>query len=168
MAERVNLHRLIHVKLLVVAVGHRMPAWVDAGFDEYAKRMPREAPLRLVEVKPEPRGEATPVERLTEAEGKRIRSALPAGCFKVVLDERGRNCTTRELSQRMESWQMDGRHVAFVIGGADGLAPALAREADWLWSLSPLTLPHGLVRVVVAEQLYRAWSITKNHPYHRE
>jgi 23S rRNA (pseudouridine1915-N3)-methyltransferase len=167
-AEHAKLHRLSHVKLFVVAVGHRMPAWVDAGFDEYARRMPREAPLRLVEVKPEPRGEATPVERLTETEGKRIRLALPAGCFKVVLDERGRPSTTRELAQRIESWQMDGRDVAFVIGGADGLAPAVTREADWLWSLSPLTLPHGLVRVVVAEQLYRAWSITKNHPYHRE
>jgi 23S rRNA (pseudouridine1915-N3)-methyltransferase len=121
-----------------------------------------------MEVKPEPRGEAIPVERLTEAEARRIRAALPAGSFKVVLDERGRGCTTRELSQRLESWQMEGRDVAFLIGGADGLAPGLSREADWLWSLSPLTLPHGLARVVVAEQLYRAWSITKNHPYHRD
>lgn len=145
-----------------------MPAWVDAGFDEYARRMPRDAPVTLVEVKPEPRAESTPLKRLIEAEGRRIRSALPAACFKVVLDERGRGCTTRELSRRLESWQMDGRDVAFVIGGADGLAPALQREADWLWSLSPLTLPHGLVRVLVAEQLYRAWSITRNHPYHRE
>ncbi len=156
------------MKLVVVAVGQRMPAWVDAGFEEYVRRMPRGAPVRLVEVKPEPRGEATPVERLTEAEARRIRSALPPGCLKVVLDERGRGSTTRELSQRLESWQMDGRDVAFVIGGADGLASALVHEADWLWSLSPLTLPHGLVRVIVAEQLYRAWSITRNHPYHRE
>lgn len=130
--------------------------------------MPKEAPVTLVRVKPEPRGEGTPVARLMEAEARRIRSAVPAGCLKVVLDERGRSATTRELSQRMESWQMDGRDVAFVIGGADGLAQALQREADWLWSLSPLTLPHGLVRVIVAEQLYRSWSITKNHPYHRE
>jgi 23S rRNA (pseudouridine1915-N3)-methyltransferase len=130
--------------------------------------MPKEIPVRLVEVKAEPRGEATPVERLTDAEARRIRSALPAGCLKVLLDERGRGSTTRELSQRLETWQMEGRDVAFVIGGADGLAPAFVREADWLWSLSPLTLPHGLVRVVVAEQLYRAWSIMRNHPYHRE
>lgn len=145
-----------------------MPAWVAAGFDEYSRRMPREAPIALLQVKAEPRGESTPVDRLVDAECRRIGSALPPGCFKVVLDERGRGCTTRELSQRLESWQMDGRDIAFVIGGADGLAPALIREADWLWSLSPLTLPHGLVRVIVAEQLYRAWSITKNHPYHRE
>jgi 23S rRNA (pseudouridine1915-N3)-methyltransferase len=156
------------LKLVVIAVGQRMPAWVDAGFQEYVRRMPREAPVRLVEVKPEPRGEATPVERLTEAEARRIRSALPAGCLRVVLDERGRGSTTRELSRRLESWQMDGRDVAFVIGGPDGLAPVLVREAEWLWSLSPLTLPHGLVRVIVAEQLYRAWSVTQNHPYHRE
>jgi 23S rRNA (pseudouridine1915-N3)-methyltransferase len=156
------------LKLLVVAVGQRMPAWVAAGFEEYSRRMPREAPVALLQIKPEPRGESTPVDRLIEAEGRRIRSALPPGCFKVALDERGRGCTTRELSQRLESWQMGGRDVAFVIGGADGLSPTLTREADWLWSLSSLTLPHGLVRVVVAEQLYRAWSITRNHPYHRE
>ena len=156
------------MKFLVVAVGHRMPAWVDAGFEEYAKRMPRDAPLRLVEVKAEPRAEQEAVDRITEAEAKRIAAAVPKGALTVVLDERGKACTTRELARRMESWQADGRDVAFVIGGADGLAQDLRRDADWLWSLSPLTLPHGLVRVVVAEQLYRAWSILKNHPYHRD
>jgi 23S rRNA (pseudouridine1915-N3)-methyltransferase len=158
------------LKLLVVAVGHRMPAWVDAGFEEYARRMPREAPLKLVEVKPEPRGEqeGRSVARLTESEGKRIAAALPKGALKIVLDERGRTCTTRELAQRMAAWQMEGRDVAFVIGGADGLSPAVKRSADFLWSLSPLTLPHGLARVVLAEQLYRAHTILKNHPYHRE
>ena len=145
-----------------------MPAWIDAGFEEYARRMPRTLPMRLTEVKPEPRGEAAPVSRLKDAEAKRIGAALPAGCFKVVLDERGRTCTTRELAQRISNWQMEGRDVAFVIGGADGLAPALKSDADWLWSLSPLTLPHGLVRVVLAEQLYRAVAILGNHPYHRE
>ena len=145
-----------------------MPAWVDAAFDEYAKRMPREMPVRLVEIKPEPRVEVTSVERLREAEGRRIQMASPPASFKVVLDERGRTCATRELAQRLEAWQMDGRDVAFVIGGPDGLSPAVRREADWLWSLTPLTLPHGLVRVVLAEQLYRACAILKNHPYHRE
>ena len=145
-----------------------MPAWIAAGYEEYARRMPRTLPLRLLEVKPEPRGAATPVERLTDAEAKRIDAALPADCFRAVLDERGRTCTTRELAQRIDGWQMEGRDVAFVIGGADGLAPALREAADWRWSLSPLTLPHGLVRVIVAEQLYRAASILSNHPYHRE
>lgn len=156
------------MKLSVLAIGHRMPAWISAGFQEYAQRMPKEAAFRLIEIKPEPRSASTPVARLTQAEAKRIRAAFPADCFKVVLDERGSSCTTRELAQRIESWQMEGRDVAFVIGGADGLADTIQREADWLWSLSGLTLPHGLVRVLVAEQLYRAYSILQNHPYHRD
>jgi len=155
------------LKLLVVAVGQRMPAWIDAGFDEYAKRMPREASLTLREIRAEPRADGAPVERAVQAEAKRIRAALPADALGVVLDERGKTCTTRELARRVERWLTEGRDVAFVIGGADGLADDMRRDADWLWSLSPLTLPHGLVRVVVAEQLYRAWTILKNHPYHR-
>jgi 23S rRNA (pseudouridine1915-N3)-methyltransferase len=152
----------------MVAVGQRMPAWVEAGFDDYARRMPREAALELVQIKPEPRATATPVERLTAAEGKRIRAALPDGCYKVVLDERGQTCTTKALAERLQDWQMNGRDVAFVIGGPDGHDPAIRRDADWLWSLSSLTLPHALVRVLVAEQLYRAALILKNHPYHRD
>jgi 23S rRNA (pseudouridine1915-N3)-methyltransferase len=155
------------LKLVVLAVGHRMPAWIAAGFAEYAKRMPKEAALSLIELKPEPRTPRASTARLTENEAKRIRAALPERAYKVALDERGRACTTRELAQRLESWLMQGRDVAFVIGGADGLHPDVRKEADWLWSLSPLTLPHGLVRVIVAEQVYRAWSLTKNHPYHR-
>ena len=145
-----------------------MPAWIAAGFEEYARRMPRTLPLRLVEIRPEPRGAATPVARLMEAEAKRIRAALPADCVTVVLDERGRACTTRELAQRLEQWQAESRDLAFIVGGADGLDPALRSDAHSLWSLSPLTLPHGLVRVIVAEQLYRAVSILGNHPYHRD
>ena len=157
------------MKLFVVAVGHRMPAWVDAGYEEYAKRMPREAPLKLVEVKAEPRtDEGGSVERITEAEARRVKSAIPQGALKVVLDERGKLLSTKDLAARIESWQMDGRDVAFVIGGADGLAASVKSDADVMWALSPLTLPHGLVRVVLAEQVYRAWSILRNHPYHRE
>lgn len=157
------------MKFLIVAVGHRMPAWVDAGFEEYAKRLPREAPLKLLEVKAEPRtDDGGNVERLTEAEARRLKAAIPKGAFKVVLDERGRTFGTRDLASRIEGWQMEGRDVAFVIGGADGLADTVKRDADVMWSLSPLTLPHGLVRVVLAEQIYRAWTILRNHPYHRE
>ena len=145
-----------------------MPAWVDAGFEEYAKRMPREAAIALSQVKAEPRAEETSTERIMEAEAKRIAAAVPKGAIKVVLDERGKMMTTRELATRIEGWQMEGRDVAFVIGGADGLAPAIKRDADVMWSLSALTLPHGLVRVVLAEQLYRAFSLLRNHPYHRE
>ncbi|MGZ8155569.1 MAG: 23S rRNA (pseudouridine(1915)-N(3))-methyltransferase RlmH [Burkholderiales bacterium] len=158
------------MKLLVVAVGHKAPAWIDAGFAEYAGRMPREARIKMIGIKPEARGEnerAAGVKRVTEAEAKRIAAALPSDCVKVVLDERGVGCTTEDVARRLGAWQIEGRDVAFVIGGADGVSETLKREADFLWSLSGLTLPHALVRVIVAEQLYRAVSILKGHPYHR-
>lgn len=155
------------MKLLIIAVGQRMPAWIAAGFDEYARRMPREAPVQLIEVKPEPRSGSSDLARLMAAEAKRIAAALPPAAVRIALDERGRMWSTRELAERLAAWQMDGRDVAFMIGGADGLDGALRRQADFQWSLSSLTLPHGLVRVIVAEQLYRAQSILKNHPYHR-
>jgi 23S rRNA (pseudouridine1915-N3)-methyltransferase len=159
------------MKLIVVAVGHRMPEWVNLGFDEYARRMPREMPVVLKPVKPEPRaGESSEAatRRVVEAEGRRIAAALPRDCMRVALDERGTSCTTRELASLLERWRMSGRDVAFIIGGADGLAAGFKRDADMLWSLSPLTLPHGLARVVLGEQIYRAYSILTNHPYHRE
>jgi 23S rRNA (pseudouridine1915-N3)-methyltransferase len=158
------------VRLLVVAVGHRAPAWIDAGFAEYARRMPKEARLELVSIRPEPRGSdsARPAgaKRIRDAEAKRIAAALPARCFTVVLDQRGRSCTTEALASRLGEWQSRG-DVAFVIGGADGLAENLVGTADFRWSLSELTLPHALVRVILAEQLYRAVSIRKGLPYHR-
>jgi 23S rRNA (pseudouridine1915-N3)-methyltransferase len=158
------------MKFHVVAVGHRMPAWIGAGFEEYARRMPRDARLALTEIKPENRGSgaAPAVGRILQAEHKRILGALPAGCYKVVLDESGKAFSTRQLAANIARWRETGRDIAFIIGGADGTAAALKREADMLWSLSPLTLPHALVRVVLAEQLYRAMSILNNHPYHRE
>jgi 23S rRNA (pseudouridine1915-N3)-methyltransferase len=159
------------VKLSVIAVGHRMPAWIETGFNEYAKRMPRDMALNLTELKPEPRpanAGAAGVAKAVEAEAKRIAAATPKGAQTVVLDETGKLVTTRELAQRLARWREGGRDVAFVIGGADGTSTAAKKNADWLWSLSPLTLPHGLARVVLAEQLYRAVSILANHPYHRE
>lgn len=159
------------MKFLAVAVGHKMPTWVRAGFEEYARRMPRDAPLTLKEIKPAGRGRAAgagAIERLLQAEHERIAAALPGRCRKVVLDERGVGLTTRQLAERIARWRGLGSDVAFIIGGADGTAAALKEEADLLWSLSPLTLPHGLVRVVLAEQLYRAVSILSGHPYHRE
>lgn len=159
------------MKFLAVAVGHKMPAWINAGFEEYARRMPREARLALIEIKPEVRsgraGAAT-VQRMLQAEHKRISAALPAGCCRVVLDEHGKSFSTRQLADRITRWREAGRDVAFIVGGADGTAAALKERADLLWSLSPLTLPHGLVRIVLAEQLYRAVSILSGHPYHRE
>lgn len=144
-----------------------MPAWVDAGFDEFARRMPRELPLGLVEVKAEPRA-GKPVEALMAAEEARLRSALPARSHWVALDERGADLTTRELAQRLGQWQAEGDDVAFLIGGPDGLSTALKAQAHESLRLSSLTLPHALVRVMLAEALYRAWSVTRNHPYHRE
>jgi 23S rRNA (pseudouridine1915-N3)-methyltransferase len=156
------------VKLSVLAVGHRMPDWVTAGFEEYARRMPREMPLQLKELKPAQRSAAGDTARWLQAEAERINAAAPAGLLRVALDERGRSFPTRILAEHLERWRGDGRDVAFIIGGADGLAPELKTGAGLLWSLSPLTLPHGLVRVVLAEQLYRAASMLAGHPYHRE
>jgi 23S rRNA (pseudouridine1915-N3)-methyltransferase len=154
------------VRFLVVAVGHRMPAWVDAGFAEYAGRMPRDARVELAALKPAPRG--GPLKRVLETEGERVLAAIPARCYKVALDERGKLLDTMELARRIAGWQNAGRDVAIVIGGADGLSESVKKSTDLAWSLSPLTLPHGLARVLLAEQLYRAVSILHNHPYHRE
>lgn len=156
------------MKLVVAAVGVRMPAWVDAGFAEYAKRMPREMPLLLAEVKPEPRSSGKPVAVLMAAEAERLRAALPSRCRRVILDERGSDLTTRALAERLSGWAAEGDDVAFLIGGPDGLDPGIKGEANETLRLSSLTLPHGMVRVILAEALYRAASLAKGHPYHRE
>lgn len=145
-----------------------MPGWVSEAYAEYAKRMPREARIELIEIKPEKRAGGKTTEQVYEAERGRIEAALPAACEVVALDERGQTWSTLELADMMKNWMQGGRDVAFIIGGADGLHPDLKRRARHLWSLSRLTLPHGLVRVVLAEQLYRAMSVIHNHPYHRE
>ena len=155
------------MKLLVCAVGTRMPAWVDAAFEEFAKRMPRELPLLFTEVRPEPRS-GKPVDALLAAEESRIRAALPQRARIIALDERGDEATTRDLAARLERWQTEGDDVAFLIGGPDGLAPGLKRDARESLRLSSLTLPHALARVLLAEAIYRAWSLTRNHPYHRD
>jgi len=160
------------VKLHVVAVGHKPPAWVAAGFEEYARRMPRSARIDLIEVKPAPRGHQTPsealVSRVLAEEKSRIFAAIPSGCVKIALDERGKQLSTAELARRLDGWMEGGRDVAFVIGSADGLDRDLKAGADLLLSLSAMTLPHALVRVLLAEQLYRAVSLIQNHPYHRD
>ena len=156
------------MKLFVVAVGHRMPAWVEAGFDEFARRMPRELPLQLIEVKAEPRTSGKTVEAMMAAEAARIEAALPPRCRRVILDERGADLGTQALSRRLEAWQGEGQDVALIVGGPDGLAPALKAAAQEAIRLSSLTLPHALVRPLLAEALYRAWTVLRNHPYHRE
>lgn len=155
------------MQLLIAAVGHRMPAWIEAGFQEYAKRLPADCRLVLKEIRPADRSSGRNAETLMAQEAQRIEAALPKGARLVALDERGKDWSTLQLAEHLSSWQRDGRDVAFVIGGADGLAPDLKGKADTLLRLSSLTLPHGMVRVILAEQLYRAWSILQNHPYHR-
>lgn len=155
------------MKLAVLAVGHRQPAWVDEGCAEYLKRMPRELSASVTEIKPETRGSKTR-QQLLAAEKTRIRDALPPGCRLVVLDEKGDDLTTLKLARRLEAWMQDGRDVALLIGGADGLDEEFKQQADDRLRLSSLTLPHGMARLLLCEQLYRAVSVLKNHPYHRE
>jgi len=155
------------MRLSVLAVGHRQPAWVNDGCAEYLKRMSLELPASTTEIKPEPRGSKTRAQLLAAKKG-RLRDALSAACRIVVLDEKGDDLTTLKLAQRLEAWMQDGRDVALLIGGADGLDEEFKRQADDSVRLSSLTLPHGLARLVLCEQLYRAVSVLKNHPYHRE
>lgn len=156
------------MKLLVVAVGTRMPGWVEEGFNEFARRMPRDLPLQLVEVKAEPRTTGKTIEAMMSAEAGRIEAALPTRVRRVILDEHGRNLTTLELAQRLAQWQSLGDDVALIVGGPDGLARTIKDSADETLRLSSLTLPHALVRPLLAEALYRAWTVLRNHPYHRE
>jgi len=159
------------MRIRILAVGHRQPPWVEAAFDDYARRMPPEARIELVSIKPEPRPDpagAAAIERLLEREAQRIAAGIPAGVIRVVLDERGRAVTTRDLAGWLERWLASGRDVGMVIGSADGLHASVKAAADLTLSLSPLTLPHGLVRVLLAEQLYRGMSLLRGHPYHRD
>jgi len=155
------------VKLLLVAVGQRQPAWADEAYQDYAKRFPPDLRLELKAVKAEPRSGKT-AEQLMAAEAARIEAALPKGVRRVVLDEHGTRLTTVQLAQRLTAWTHDGRDAALIVGGPDGLAPPLKASADEALRLSDLTLPHAFVRVLLAEALYRAWSVTAGHPYHRE
>ncbi len=155
------------MQLTIAAVGHKMPAWIAAGFDEYARRMPPELRLHLKEIKPVERSGSKTAATAMAIERERIEAALPKGGRRIVLDEHGADLTTVQLSRHLLKWQQDGQDVTFIIGGADGLDAQLKAGADLTIRISSLTLPHGMVRVILAEQLYRAWSITQNHPYHR-
>jgi 23S rRNA (pseudouridine1915-N3)-methyltransferase len=155
------------MQLVVVAVGVRMPGWVDAAFDDYAQRMPPDLRIVLREIRPEARTSGKPVESLMRSEAERIHEAFPKRGTRIALDERGEAWSSTDLAGRLERWRADGDDVAFAIGGPDGLDPSIKDQAHARMALSKMTLPHGLVRVLLAEQLYRAWSITQNHPYHR-
>ena len=155
------------MKLLIVAVGQRVPDWAQIAWDDYAKRFPSELKVELKAVKTEPRGSKT-LESLYAAERERIEAAIPRGCRIVALDERGTHLSTVALAAKLKHWQLEADDVALVIGGPDGLDPEFKKLAHERIRLSDLTLPHAMVRVLLIEQLYRAWSINANHPYHRE
>jgi 23S rRNA (pseudouridine1915-N3)-methyltransferase len=155
------------MQINLISVGNKMPGWVKQGYDEYAKRMPRECELVLREIAPGKRGKNFDVARTVQDEGERMIAAIPKDTHVVTLDIQGKPWSTSELSQALQRWMEGGRHIALLVGGPEGLADSVRELADESWSLSRMTLPHPLVRIVVAEQIYRAWSILHNHPYHR-
>ena len=155
-------------KLMIVAVGQKMPAWAQAGYEDYAKRFPPDMRLELRAVKAEPRTSGKTAQQMMAAEAQRMQAQIPPQAHVVALDERGQQGTSMQLAQRLRGWRERGSDVVFLIGGADGLDGALRDQAHERLRLSDLTLPHPLVRVLLAEQLYRAWSLLMNHPYHRE
>lgn len=155
------------MRLHILAIGARMPSWIAEGFTEYAQRMPRELSLHLQALAAPARSRSLDRSSLRRREAELLRAAVPAQAWVVALDEQGQSVDTSALAKRLQHWQHSGRDVALLIGGAEGLDDSLRRQADWVWSLSPLTFPHLLVRVLVAEQLYRAWSLLNHHPYHR-
>lgn len=155
------------MRIRLLTVSHKQPGWVLDGCAEYEKRLPREWGFQLLEIKPEPRTSGASTDKVQAAEAKRLAAAVPKGAWVVALDERGKAHSTRALADRVAAWQQQGRDVALLVGGADGLQPALRDAADERLSLSALTLPHGLVRVLLVEQLYRAASLLQGHPYHK-
>jgi len=155
----------MHIHL--IAVGNRMPAWVSQGYEEFARRMPPECRLKLIEIPPAKRTKAADIRRLVRQEGERMLEALPKNAMVVALDVTGRQWRTEELAQQLDGWMHEGRDIALLLGGPEGLDPACREKAEQRWSLSLLTFPHPLVRIIVAEQLYRATTILKHHPYHK-
>ena len=151
----------------LIAVGDKMPAWVNQAYAEYARRMPAACRLRLLEIPARHRGKNADIRRITRAEGDLMLAAIPKHSHIVTLEVEGRAWSTAQLSQQLDQWMSLGCDISLLVGGPEGLAPACLERARQRWSLSPLTLPHPLVRVIVAEQLYRAWSILNHHPYHR-
>lgn len=156
------------MKIQLIAVGTKMPAWVEQGYQEYARRFPKDLELELIEIHAGKRGKNADIRRILEKEGEQTLAAVKKGNRIVCLEVLGNAWDTPKLAKQLDRWKMDGRDVSLLIGGPEGLSPACIDAAEQHWSLSNLTLPHPLVRIVVAESLYRAWSLTANHPYHRE
>ena len=155
------------MKIHLIAIGTKMPSWVTQGYQEYANRLPRECQLVLKEIPAEKRTKNSDLAKIKVKEAGKLMDAIPANCSIVALDVKGRSWSTEKLAENLENWMMSGRDIALLVGGPEGLTNEIRQKVDQLWSLSALTYPHPLVRVVLSEQLYRAWSITANHPYHR-
>jgi len=155
------------MQIHLISIGNKMPKWVNEGFNEYAKRMPGECSLRLVEIAPGRRGKNADVVRAVREEGERMLSAVPKGALVVALDVKGKPWSTELLADRLTGWMREGHDLALLVGGPEGLSDQCLAAANLKWSLSAMTFPHPLVRVILAEQLYRAWSLLNNHPYHR-
>jgi len=155
------------MRIHLIAIGTRMPAWVQAGYQEYAKRLTSDCRLQLIEIEAGKRGKNADVSRILRDEGERMLAAIPPGRV-IALDVKGHAWSTPQLSQQIQKWQLEGDDISLLIGGPEGLAESCLARAEQKWSLSPLTFPHPLVRIIVAEQIYRAWGILKGHPYHRE
>lgn len=156
------------MQLTVIAVSRRPPRWLATGIEEYTRRLPPDMKLRITELAPARRSSKTTPQNIRVQEAKRIAAAVPGGARVIVLDERGRQLTTQQWADQLQEWQLDSSDVVFVIGGAEGLDPAVREWAHDTWALSRLTLPHGIARLLLVEQIYRAWSLLSNHPYHRE
>lgn len=156
------------MRILLIAVGSKMPAWITQGYEEYARRMPAECSLQLIEIPAGKRGKGADLSRIMQHEGEQTLAAVPKSAKVIAMDVKGRAWSTEELAKQMETWRQDGRDVALLVGGPEGLAPQCLDQAEQRWSLSNMTLPHPLVRIVIAEQLFRAWSVLSNHPYHRQ
>lgn len=156
------------MKIQLVAVGCKMPKWVTEGFEEYQRRFPKDMPLELIEIPAGKRGKNADIKRILQQEGERTLAAIGKGTRIVTLEVLGKPWATPDLAKELEKWQQDGRDVSLLIGGPEGLSDECQAQSEQKWSLSALTLPHPMVRVIVAEALYRAWSLNNNHPYHRE
>jgi len=155
------------MRIRLLAIGNKLSSWIEEGFQEYVKRFPASCYLELIEIPAEKRSKQSDIERLIEREGEKLLTAVKSGNRIIALEVTGQLWTTEKLAENLKNWQSEGRNIDMLVGGADGLSKACLKKADIQWSLSPLTLPHALVRILVAEQLYRAVSILQNHPYHR-
>ena len=155
------------MQISLIAVGQKMPGWVNQGYAEYAKRMPSECSLHLIEIPLGKRSKNSDISRLMDREGEQMLAAIKKDTLVVAMEVAGRPWSTPQLAEKLSEWRQSGRNIALFVGGPEGLAPSCQKRADQKWSLSSLTLPHPLVRIVIAEQLYRALSILKNHPYHK-